>query len=226
MKTNTPIAFLLLTLAGATAAHANHPWRSDHVGLSLHVGSFGLEGPAVTAEPDGGEEDVDMYGLRAEGHVLWGDAWYARGVADLSRLDGDAGLLQANVSVGTIRALAASDAWNLDSYLQAGVEYLRTSDLDSLVTDPDFDGTGSGDDVGATVEIGVSLGFRPDSRVDLFAKYLALGDGGVSFGVRASHDLNEKWTVTGGLEAVWVEDTDTQIDLDFQRFSVGVLRKF
>lgn len=169
-----------------------------------------------------------MYGLRAEGHVLWSDAWYARGVADLSSLDGEAGLFQANVSVGTIRALAKWDTWNLDGYLQAGVEYVRTSDLDSIVTDPGFGGTGSGsdDDFGATAETGLSLGFGPKTRADLFAKYLALGDGGVSFGLRASHDLGEKWTLTGGLEAVWVEDTDTQIDLDFQRFSLGVLRKF
>jgi hypothetical protein len=224
MKNTTWIALILLTLAGGTAAHADHPWRHDHFGLSLHAGSFGLEGPAVTGESDGGEEDVDMFGLRAEGHVLWGDAWYARGVADLSRLDGEAGLLQVNASIGTIRALAAWDAWNLDGYLQAGVEWVRMSDLDSLVIDPDF--AGSGDDFGPTAEIGLSLGFRPESRVDLFAKYLALGDGGVSFGVRVSHDLNEKWTVTGGLDAVWVEDTDAQIDLDFQRLSVGVVRKF
>jgi hypothetical protein len=220
MKTTTSIAFILLALAGATAAHAVHPWQHDHLGLSLNVGSFGLEGQ------DGAEEDVDLFGLRAEGHVLLNEAWYVRGVADLSRLDGDAGLLQANVSIGTIRALAAWDTWKLDGYLQAGAEYVRTSDLDSLVTDQNFDGSGSGDEFGATVEIGLSLGFRTDSRVDLFAKYLDVGDGGVSFGVRVSHDLNETWTATGGVDAVWVEDGGAQIDLDFQRFSIGVLRKF
>jgi hypothetical protein len=219
MKNTTPIALLLLTLAGGTVAHADHPWRYDHLGLSLYAGSFELDGPAGTEEPDGGEEDLDMYGLRVEGHKLLSDAWYARGVADLSRLDDDAGLFQANASVGTIRALAAWDAWNLDGYLQAGVEYVRTSDLGTLVT-------GSGDDVGATVETGLSLGFRPETRVDLFAKYLALGDGGVSFGVRVSHDLSDAWTMTGGLDAVWVEDVGTQVDLDLQRFSLGVLRKF
>jgi hypothetical protein len=229
MKNTTPIAFLLLSLAGGTAAHADHPWRHDHFGLSLHAGSFGLEGPAVTEAPDGGEEDVDMVGLRAEGHVLLSNAWYVRGVADFSRLDGDAGLFQVNASVGTIRPLAARDPWKLDGYLQAGLEYVRTSDLDSLVTDPDFDGTGSGDsgdEVGPTVEMGVSLAFRSHSRVDLFAKYLALGDGGVSFGVRVSHDFNETWTVTGGLDAVWVEDVGTQVDLDFQRLGLGMVRKF
>jgi hypothetical protein len=226
MKNTTPIVLLLLTLAGGTAAHADHPWRQNHIGLSLHAGSFELDGPAGTEAPDGGEEDLDMFGLRAEGHVLLSNVWYARGVADLSRLDGDAGLAQVNASVGTIRALAAWGAWNLDGYVQAGVEYVRTSDLDSLVTDPDFDGTDSGDDFGATVEAGLSLGFRPETRADLFAKYLALGDGGVSFGVRVSHDLSETWTVTGGLEAVWVEDVGTQVDLDFQRFNLGVVRKF
>jgi hypothetical protein len=229
MKNTTPIALLLLALAGGAAAHADHPWRHDHLGISAHTGSFGLEGPAVTDEPDGGEEDVDMVGLRAEGHVLLGNAWYTRGVADFSRLDGEAGLLQVNASVGTIRALAARDPWKLDGYLQAGVEYVRTSDLDSFVTDPDFDGTGSGDsgdEFGATAEIGLSLGFRSASRVDLFAKYLFLGDGGVSFGLRVSHDLNEAWTVSGGLDAVWVQDVGTQVDLDFQRLSLGLVRKF
>ncbi len=225
MKTTTPIAVLLLTLAGGIAAHAEHPWRYDHVGLSLHAGSFELDGPAGTEAPDGGEEDFDMYGLRVEGHKLLSDVWYVRGVADLSRLDGDAGLVQVNASIGTIRALKTWNTWNLDGYAQAGVEYVRTSDLDRLVTGPDFNGRGSGDEVGATVEVGLSLGFRPETRMDLFAKYLALGDGGVSFGVRVSHDLNETWTLTGGLDAVWVEDV-TQIDLDSQRFSLGVLRKF
>ncbi|MBE2215443.1 MAG: hypothetical protein IAE82_16330 [Opitutaceae bacterium] len=225
MKTTTPIAVLLLTLAGATAAYAEHPWRSDHLGFSLHTGSFELDGPPGSEGPDGGEEDLDMFGLRAEGHVLLGDVWYARGVADLSRLDDDAGLMQASVSIGTIRALATWDTWNLDGYAQAGVEYVRSSDLDSIVTDPVFGGSGSDDEVGASVEVGLSLGFRPETRVDLFAKYLALGDGGVSFGLRLSHDLNETWTLIGGLDAVWVEDV-TQIDLDSQRFSIGVLRKF
>lgn len=226
MKINTPLAFLLLTLAGGTAAHAEHPWRHDHLGLSLNFGSFELDGAAGTEGPDGDEEDFDTFGLRVEGHVLLGDAWYVRGVADLSRLDDDAGLVQTNVSVGTIRELAAWDAWNLDGYVQGGVEYVRSSDLGSLVTDPDIVGTGSSDEVGATVEVGLSLGFRPETRADLFAKYLAVGDGGVSFGVRVSHDINERWTVTGGLEAVWVEDAGIQTDLDLQRFSIGVLRKF
>ena len=225
MNNTTPLALLCLILATGTAAHAEHPWRHDHLGLSLHTGSFELDGPAGSEAPDGGEEDLDLYGLRVEGHKLFGDVWYARGVADLSRLDGDAGLVQANASIGTIRALATWDTWNLDGYVQAGVEYVRSSDLDSLVTDPGFDGSGGGDDVGATVEVGLSLGFRPETRVDLFAKYLALGDGGVSFGLRVSHDLNETWTLTGGLDAVWVEDV-AQIDLDSQRFSLGVLRKF
>jgi len=226
MKNTTPLALLLLTFAGVTAVHADHPWRHDHLGLSLQAGSFELDGPTGTEAPDGEEEDLGMYGLRIEGHMLLGDVWYTRGVADLSRLDGEAGLVQVNASIGTIRALATWDAWNLDGYAQAGVEYVRSSDLDSLVNDPTFEGSGSGDEVGATVEIGLSLGFRPETRADLFAKYLALGDGGVSFGVRVSHDLNETWTLTGGLDAVWVEDAGPQIDLDFQRFSLGVVRKF
>jgi hypothetical protein len=83
------------------------------------------------------------------------------------------------------------------------------------------------DAFGASAEIGLSLGFRPGSRVGLFAKYLNFGDGdGVSFGVHLDHDLNEVWTVTVGLDAVWVDDPGIQIDLDFQRFSVGLLRKF
>lgn len=220
MKTTTPIAFLLLALAGATAAHANHPWRHDHLGLSLHVGSFELDGAAGNAAPNRGEEDLDLFGLRIEGHKLLGDVWYARGVADLSRLDGDAGLVQVNASVGTLRTLKTWDTWNLDGYMQAGLEYVRSSDLGSLVTGPD-----SGDEIGATVEAGLSLGFRPETRVDLFGKYLAVGDGGVSFGIRVSHDLNETWTLTGGLDATWVEDA-TQIDLDSQRLTFGVLRKF
>jgi len=224
MKHTTPLALLVLTLAAATTALADHPWRHNHLGLSLHTGSFELDGPAGSEAPDGGEEDLDMYGLRVDGHMLLGEVWYTRGVADLSRLDGDAGLVQVNASIGTMRALKSWDTWNLDGYIQAGVEYVRTSDLDSLVTDPGFDGTG-GDDVGATVEVGLSLGFRPETRADLFAKYLALGDGGVSFGLRVSHDLNETWTLTGGLDAVWVEDV-AQIDLDSQRFSLGVVRKF
>lgn len=225
MKTTTPIAFLILTLAGGTAARADHPWRHDHLGFSLHTGSFELDGPTGSEAPDGGEEDYDLYGLRIEGHKLWGDVWYLRGVADLSRVDDDAGLMHVNASVGTIRTLKTWDSWNLDGYVQAGVEYVRSSDLDTLVTDPDFDGSGSSDEIGATAEAGLSLGFRPETRVDLFAKYLAVGDGGVSFGLRVSHDLNETWTLTGGLDAVWVEDA-TQIDLDSQRFSLGVLRKF
>jgi hypothetical protein len=230
MKSTTLLPLLLLTMAVGPGVRAGHPWRQDHLGLSLHAGSFSLEGPAVTSKPDGGEQDVDMFGLRAEGHALLSDAWYARGVADLSRLDGEAGSVQANLSVGTIRALMTSEAWHLDGYLQAGVEYARSSDLDSYPTDPDFDGTGSGesgDDVGASVETGVSLGFRRDSRVDLFAKYLNFGDGdGPSFGVRLGHDLDETWTLTGGWDGVWVEDDGIQIDVAFRRFSVGALRKF
>jgi hypothetical protein len=228
-KTAAPIAFVLLAMIGGTAAHAEHPWRYDHLGVSLHGGSFQLEGPAVTAEPDGDDRNVDMFGLRVEGHKLLSGPWYVRGVADLARLDGEAGLVQTNVSVGTIRALAGWETWTLDGYAQAGVEYLRTSNLNRLATAPAFAGTGSGasgDDVGATAEAGLSLGFRPKSRVELFAKYLDLGDGGVSFGVRVSHDLNEKWTVTGGVDAVWVEDTGARIDLDYQRVSIGLLRKF
>jgi hypothetical protein len=230
MNTTTPIALLLLSLACVTAARADHPWRADHLGLSLHVGSFSLEGPAVSARPDGGEREVDMFGLRVEGHRLLSDPWYARGVADLSRLDGGAVLVQANASVGTMRALVASDAWSLDGYLQAGVEYARSSGLGGYATDPDFDGTGSGrsgDAFGASVEIGLSLGFWRDNRVGLSAKYLNFGDGdGVAFGVHLGRDLNETWTVTVGLDALWVDDPGTQIDLDFQRFRVGLLRKF
>ena len=225
MKYTSQLGLLCLTLATGSAAHGAHPWRHDHLGLSLHAGSFELDGPAGAEGPAGEEEDLDLYGVRLEGHKLLGDVWYARGVADLSQLDGDAGLLQMNASVGTIRELAAWDDWKLDGYVQAGVEYVRSSDLDALATGPDFDGTRSGDDIGATVEAGLSLGFRPETRMDLFAKYLALGDGGVSFGLRVSHDLNEAWTLTGGLDAVWVEDA-AQIDLDSQRFSLGVLRKF
>lgn len=230
MKTSVRITLPLLFVISGLAAPAAHPWRQDHAGLSLHAGSFSLEGPAVTAKPDGGGQDVDMLGLRAEGHVLLSDAWYARGVADLSRLDEDAGLVQANASVGTMRSLVESDAWNLDGYLQAGVEYARSSGLSQYKTDPDFDGTGSGrsgDDVGASAETGLSLGFRQDSRVDLFAKYINFGDGdGPSFGVRASHDLDETWTVTGGWDGVWVEDDGIQIDVAFRRFNVGAIRKF
>jgi hypothetical protein len=230
MKTTTPIALLFLTLAGGTAAYADNPWRHDHLGLSLYTGSSGLEGPAVTAMPDGGEQDVDLYGLRLEGHWLLGEAWYARGVTDFSRLEGGGGLVQANVSIGIIRSLVEADDWNLDGYVQAGVEYARSSSLDGYVTDPDFDGTGSGrsgDAFGGSAEVGLSLGFWRDSRVGLFAKYLAFGDGdGVSFGVLLGHDLTETWTVTVGLDAVWVEDAGIEIDLDFQRFSVGLLRKF
>ena len=230
MNTPSRIVFSLMMIAGGLAARADHPWRHDHLGLSLHAGSFSLEGPAVTAKPVGGGQDVDMLGLRAEGHVLLSDAWYARGVADLSRLDEDAGLVQANASVGTMRSLVESDAWNLDGYLQAGVEYARSSGLSQYKTDPDFDGTGSGrsgDDVGASAETGLSLGFRQDSRVDLFAKYINFGDGdGPSFGVRASHDLDETWTVTGGWDGVWVEDDGIQIDVAFRRFNVGAIRKF
>jgi hypothetical protein len=230
MNTTTPIAILLLGLACATAARADHPWRHDHLGLSLNVGSFSLEGPAVTAQPDGGEQEVDMSGLRLEGHLLLRDAWYARGVADLSRLDGGGELVQANASIGIFRSLVAADAWTLDGYLQAGVEYARSSGLDGYVTNPVFDGTGSGrsgDAFGASVEVGLSLGFWSDSRAGLFAKYLNFGDGdGVAFGVHLGHDLNETWSVTVGLEALWVEDPGIQIDLDFQRFSVGLLRKF
>jgi hypothetical protein len=230
MNTTTPIALLFLALACATAAYADNPMRHDHLGLSLYAGSFGLEGPAVTAMPDGGEKDVDMYGVRLEGHLLMGEAWYVRGVTDLSRLDGGGELVQANAGIGIIRSLAEADTWTLDGYLQAGLEYARSSDLDGYVTDPDFDGTGSGrsgDDFGASAEVGLSLGFRRDSRVGLFAKYLNFGDGdGVSFGVHFGHDLNEAWTVTAGLDAVWVDDPGIEIDLDFQRFSVGLLRKF
>lgn len=230
MKTTTPIAILFLTLAGATAAHAGNPLRHDHLGLSLYAGSSGLEGPAVTAMPDGGEEDVDMNGLRLEGHLLLGEDWYARGVTDISSLDGGGGLVQANASIGIIRSLVASDNWDLDGYLQAGLEYARSSGMDGYVTDPDFDGTGSGrsgDAFGASAEIGLSLGFWSNSRVGLFAKYLNFGDGdGVAFGLHYGHDLNETWTVTAGLDAVWVGDPGIHIDLDFQRFSVGLLRKF
>ncbi len=230
MKSTAPSIFLLLTVTGSLAVHAGHPWRQNHLGLSLHAGSFSLEGPAVTSKPDGGEQDVDMIGLRAEGHVLLSNAWYARSVADLSRLDEDAGLVQANAGVGTIRSLMESDAWKLDGYLQASVEYARSSGLSQYKTDPDFDGTGSGrsgDDVGASAETGLSLGFREDSRVDLFAKYINFGDGdGPSFGVRASHDLDETWSLTGGWDGVWVEDDGIQIDVAFRRFSIGAIRKF
>jgi hypothetical protein len=229
MNAPIPIALLLL-LAGGTAACADHPWRHNHLGLSVFAGSFSLEGPAVTARPDGGEQDVDMYGLRVEGHLLLRDAWYARGVTDLSRLDGGGELVQANASIGTIRSLVTADTWNLDGYLQGGVEYALSSGLGGYVNNPNFDGTGSGrsgDAFGASAEIGLSLGFWRASRVGLFAKYLNFGDGdGVSFGIHLGHDLNERWTVTAGLDAVWVEDPGTQIDLDFQRISVGLLRKF
>lgn len=230
MNTTTPIALLFLTLAGGTAAYADNPWRHNHLGLSLYAGSSGLEGPAVTAMPDGGEQDVDISGLRLEGHGLLGEAWYARGVTDFSSLEGGGKLVQANASIGIIRSLAGADTWNLDGYLQAGLEYARSSDLGGYVTDPDFDGTGSGrsgDDFGASAEFGLSLGFSQKSRVGLFAKYLNFGDGdGVAFGLHFGHDLNEIWTVTAGLDAIWVEDVDIQIDLDFQRFSIGLLRKF
>ena len=230
MKSPSPTVLLLLSLTVSLASRAGHPWRHDHMGLSLHAGSFSLEGPAVTAKPDGGGQDVDMLGLRAEGHVLLSEAWYARGGIDLSRLDEDAGLVQASASVGTVRSLLESDAWNLDGYLQAGVEYARSSGLNQYKTDADFDGTGSGrsgDDVGASAETGLSLGFREDSRVDLFAKYINFGDGdGPSFGVRASHELDETWTLTGGWDGVWVEDDGIQIDVAFRRFSVGAIRKF
>lgn len=230
MKKTAPIALLLLSLASGTTAYADHPWRHDHLGLSLYAGSFSLEGPAVTAMPDGGEQDVDMYGLRAEGHVLLGDAWYARGVTDLSRLEGGGGLVQANASIGTIRSLVTADTWSLDGYLQVGVEYALSSGLDGYATNPNFDGTGSGrsgDAFGGSAEIGLSFGFWRDSRVGLFAKYLNFGDGdGVSFGVNLGHDLNETWTVTVGLDAVWVSDPGIHIDLDYQRISLGLLRRF
>ncbi len=230
MNTTTPIALFFLSLATGAAAYADNPWRHDHLGISLYAGSSGLEGPAVTAMSDGEEQEVDMVGLRLEGHVLMGEAWYVRGATDLSSLDGGGDLVQASASIGMIRSLATTDTWNLDGYLQAGLEYARSSNLDGYVTDPDFDGTGSGrsgDDFGASAEAGLSFGFWRDSRLGLFAKYLNFGDGdGVAFGLHFGHDLNEAWTVTAGLDALWVEDVDIQIDLDYQRFSVGLLRKF
>lgn len=229
MKIIAPFA-LLLSLAVGTAAYADNPWRYDHLGLSLYAGSFSLEGPAVTAMPDGGEQDVDMYGLRVEGHMLLGDALYVRGVTDLSRLDGGGRLVQANASIGTIRSLVTADTWSLDGYLQVGVEYALSSSLGGYANNPKFDGTGSGrsgDALGGSAEVGLSFAFWRDSRVGLSAKYLNFGDGdGVSFGVHLGHDLNETWTVTVGLDAVWVEDPGIQIDLDFQRISLGLLRKF
>lgn len=230
MKTTTKIAPLFLALIVGIVAYADNPRLQDHLGVSLYAGSSGLEGPAVTSLPDGGEEDVDMYGLRLEGHLLMGEAWYARGVTDLSSLDGGGELVQVNASIGIVRSLSADDDWDLDGYLQAGVEYASSSGLSGYVTDPDFDGTGSGrsgDDLGASAEAGLSLGLGNNSRVGLFAKYLNFGDGdGVSFGLHYGYDLNEEWTMTAGLEAVWVEDVDIQIDVDLQRFSIGLLRKF
>lgn len=230
MKTTTPIAIFFLTLASGATAFAENPLRHDHWGISMFAGSYSLEGPAVSAMPNGGEQDVDMYGLRLEGRVAMNEAWYARGVTDLSRLNGGGQLVQANASIGIIRSLATSDTWNIDGYLQAGVEYARSSNLGGYVTNPDFDGTGSGrsgDALGASAEIGISLGFWRNSRMGLFAKYLNFGDGdGVSFGMNFLHDLNETWTLTVGLDALWVDDPGIQIDMDFQRFSVGLLRKF
>ncbi len=230
MKISIPNVLILLSLAGVTAAHADHPWRQDHLGLSLHAGSFSMEGPAVSALPDGGNQDVDMYGLRLEGHTLLGVEWYARGVTDLSRLQGGGALVQANASIGTIRSLVTEDTWNLDGYVQVGVEYARSSGLGGYVTNPKFDGTGSGrsgDALGASAEVGLSVGFWSASRMGFFAKYLNYGDGdGVSFGVNYAHDINEAWTATVGLEAAWVSDPGIQIDLDYQRLSVGLLRKF
>jgi hypothetical protein len=230
MHTTTPIAILILTLAGATALRADHPWRHNHLGISLYTGSYELEGPAVSALPNGGEQEVDMSGLRVEGHLLLSEAWYVRGVTDFSRLDGGGELVQANASIGIFRSLATSDAWKIDGYLQAGVEFARSSGLDGYLTNPDFDGTGSGrsgDAFGASAEIGLSLGVWRNSRFGLYAKYLNFSDGdGVGFGMNFGHDLNEYWTVTIGLDAVWVDDPGIQVNLDFQRFGVGLLRKF
>lgn len=136
----------------------------------------------------------------------------------------------ANISIGTLRSLATADAWNLDGYVQIGLEYAVSSRLNRYVNDPSFDGSGSGrsgDAVGGSAEIGMSLGFWQNTRLGVFAKYLNFGDGdGVSFGLQIGHDLNESWTVTAGLDGTWVSDPGIHIDVDFHRFSLGLLRKF
>jgi len=219
-----------LVAAGLYSLHAEHPYRHDHLALSIHGGSFSLEGPAVTSLPDGGEQDVDMIGLRVEGHKVLGGTWYTRTVIDASQLDDEVGLFLATISVGSIRSFAVSGAWNVDGFAHLGVEYARSSGLSGYPTDPSFDGTGtgrSGDDVGASLETGLSLGYKQSTRADLFAKYISYGGGdGPSFGVRLGHDLNEKWTLTGAWDGIWVEDDGIQIDQAFRRFSLGALRRF
>jgi hypothetical protein len=221
---------LFLTFTSATIVSAESTWRQDYVGIAFYTGSSDLEGPAVTALADGGEQEVDMSAVRLEAHKLLDELLYLRGGTDFSRLDGGGRLIQANASIGIVRSLSASDSFSLDAYLQGGVEYARSSNLDEYLTDPQFDGTGSGrsgDAIGASAEVGLIMGLWSNGHGRVSGKYISFGDGdGVAFGIHLDHDLSDAWTVTFGLEGVWVEDAGIQIDLDYQRFGLGLLRKF
>jgi len=226
MKTYTNSLILLALMSlGIQAAE-----RTD-VAFIASVGQINLEGPAVTGSDDSGGTDKDGYGFRIDVETALSERWYVKGLIDWASWDDRFYIIQSTLGVGRIFPLHQGEQWSTSLYLLPALEYIQLEGIDAYVDEPEFGGRGTGEDgndVGLSLESGITLTHARGLSGTLYAKYLNFDEAdGPAFGLRFALPLNASWRALASWEGIWVEDQeDFPIDLATQRITVGISRRF
>lgn len=223
-------------LAGwlAVSAQADALMTERYVAGRVVAGQHSFEGPAITGPVDDAFEDSEENGVgfQLEANQPLGSGWFARGVVEWVTYgdDKDFDALQLSAGLGYGRTLAEFEGAVVHGYLIGGAEYYGVSGLDEFRGAPEYGGAGTGedgDDIGVSLEGGVSATFAGDWEVGLYSKYFSFGDGsGPGFGARVSYALSPSWRLLGSWDGIWVEDAGYTVDIDTQRFTLGTAYTF
>lgn len=229
------IGVLLLGLAMAGPASAQKLVGDRYVSGRVVAGSHSFEGPAITGPIDDAFEDSDDAGLgfQLEASLPLGGRWFARGIGErMSYGDGGAGFstLQLSLGLGYAADLVPLANGAIYAYGVVGGEYYRTDGLDEFRGNPAYGGAGTGedgDDTGFSAEAGIGATFLGRWESTLYGKYYNFGDGsGPGFGARLNYAIHRQWTLVGSWDGIWVEEAGYNVDIDTQRFTLGVAWSF
>jgi hypothetical protein len=228
-KTNI-MAVAMMGLVLAEQAFAERLVGDRYLSGRAVIGQHSFEGPAITGPIDDAVEDVEEsgYGVQLEASQPLGEGWFARGIGEWMSYGDDESFnaLQLSLGLGYVADLLPLETGTVYGYGIVGGEYYRADGLEEFEANPIYGGAGTGedgDDFGFSAEAGLGATFLDRWETTLYGKYYSFGDGsGPGFGVRVNYALNDAWTLLGSWDGLWVEDAGYNIDIDTQRFTLGV----
>ncbi|MGA0368954.1 MAG: hypothetical protein ACO3N7_05840 [Kiritimatiellia bacterium] len=225
MNTNASLLLAGLALLPLTRA------AETEIAVRLTGGGISLEGPAITGpdtEIEG--EDGDGYGLQLQITRDLSNRFYTTALLDWAAWDDNFQMWHLTAGVGRTFPLHTGESFSLGTYLLLSAEYVSVSGLEEYRGHPDFGGLGTGedgDDIGFGAETGLTLAASGGWAGTLYGKYYNFGDGdGPSFGIRVEKALSDTWTLQGAWDGMWVEESGYTIDLDTQKLTLGLARRF